>query len=193
MGEQDIKCILNSIPVPVFIVDDDVVILLANNAATGLLSGGKKYLGKRGGEALNCLHATENPNGCGHAEICKNCIIRNSVQLAFEGSTVVQKLHTLELLNENGESSEVNTLVSTSPYQCGNDKCVVLTVENVTELMSLQDILPICANCKSIRNDADYWESVEDYFSRHTEVQLSHGICPDCMSKLYGGIVQRSS
>ena len=55
-------------------------------------------------------------------------------------------------------------------------------LENVKQLQSL---LPICANCKKIRDDKGYWNNVESYISQHTGVQFSHGICPECMQKLY--------
>ncbi|MBN1102487.1 MAG: PAS domain S-box protein [Deltaproteobacteria bacterium] len=53
------------------------------------------------------------------------------------------------------------------------------------EIKTLKGIVPICSNCKKIRDDKGYWEQVEAYVSRHTEAQFSHGICPACMKKLY--------
>lgn len=44
----------------------------------------------------------------------------------------------------------------------------------------LQGILPICSYCKKIRDDQDYWQTVETYVSSHSEVKFSHGICPPC-------------
>lgn len=49
----------------------------------------------------------------------------------------------------------------------------------------ISGILPICACCKKIRDDKGYWNQIEAYISRHTEVEFSHGICPDCARKLY--------
>jgi PAS domain S-box-containing protein len=53
------------------------------------------------------------------------------------------------------------------------------------EIKTLKGIVPICSNCKKIRDDKGYWEQVEAYVSRHTEAQFSHGICPECAKKLY--------
>lgn len=53
------------------------------------------------------------------------------------------------------------------------------------EIKTLKGIVPICANCKSIRDDKGYWEQVETYVARFTEARFSHGICPDCMKRLY--------
>jgi len=49
----------------------------------------------------------------------------------------------------------------------------------------LEGLLPICASCKSIRDDAGYWQKVEDYLMERTERDVTHGICPDCARDLY--------
>ena len=48
------------------------------------------------------------------------------------------------------------------------------------EVKELQTILPICVYCKNIRNDENYWQTVEAYISHHTNTQFTHGICPSC-------------
>ncbi len=53
------------------------------------------------------------------------------------------------------------------------------------EIKTLRGIIPICANCKKIRDDNDSWQRIEQYISEHSEAQFSHGICPDCAKKLY--------
>jgi len=52
---------------------------------------------------------------------------------------------------------------------------------SLAEVSALQEILPICSYCRRIRDDEDYWHSVENYISRHTRSRFSHGICPRCM------------
>jgi YesN/AraC family two-component response regulator len=54
------------------------------------------------------------------------------------------------------------------------------------EIKLLQGMLPICANCKKIRNDDGFWEKVEDYFEKHASVSFTHGLCPECQAALYG-------
>ncbi|MBA3016479.1 MAG: cache domain-containing protein [Proteobacteria bacterium] len=55
----------------------------------------------------------------------------------------------------------------------------------LTEVKKLSGFLPICASCKKIRDDGGYWQQVEIYIRDHSEAQFSHGICPDCIKKLY--------
>ncbi|MCF8045203.1 MAG: hypothetical protein K9J83_05015 [Desulfarculaceae bacterium] len=53
---------------------------------------------------------------------------------------------------------------------------------------TLQGIIPICMHCHKIRNDKQIWDRLEAYLSEHTEAQLSHGICPECMEKYYSDL-----
>lgn len=55
----------------------------------------------------------------------------------------------------------------------------------VEEITALKGILPICANCKKIRDDKGYWHQVEAYLSTHSTAEFSHGICPECQKVLY--------
>jgi AmiR/NasT family two-component response regulator len=52
---------------------------------------------------------------------------------------------------------------------------------------TLSGLLPICAHCKKIRDDAGYWHQVELYLQKHAEVKFSHGLCPDCYKTFYPG------
>lgn len=52
----------------------------------------------------------------------------------------------------------------------------------------LSGMLPICANCKKIRDDKGYWDQLEHYITEHSEAEFTHGICPDCAKELYPDI-----
>jgi PAS domain S-box-containing protein len=54
----------------------------------------------------------------------------------------------------------------------------------LAEVKELREILPICMYCKRIRDDANYWQTVEAYISHHTHARFSHGICPACYEKV---------
>jgi multisubunit Na+/H+ antiporter MnhF subunit len=55
----------------------------------------------------------------------------------------------------------------------------------LANVKTLSGLLPICASCKRIRDDRGYWSQIESYLKRHTEADFSHGLCPDCVSRLY--------
>jgi len=54
---------------------------------------------------------------------------------------------------------------------------------SLAEVKQLNGLLPICSYCKNIRDDQNYWDSVEHYITRHTNTNFSHGICPACYEK----------
>ena len=61
--------------------------------------------------------------------------------------------------------------------------------EMLARVKTLGGLLPICANCKKIRDDRGYWSSVERYVADHSDATFSHGLCPDCQPKLFPGVV----
>jgi integral membrane sensor domain MASE1 len=58
----------------------------------------------------------------------------------------------------------------------------------LAEVHELKGLLPICANCKKIRDDQGYWQIVETYISQRTAAQFTHSLCPACVEKLYPGL-----
>lgn len=59
----------------------------------------------------------------------------------------------------------------------------------LAEVKTLRGFIPICAACKKIRDDKGYWNQIEAYISKHTDAQFSHGICPECVTRLYPGLL----
>lgn len=55
--------------------------------------------------------------------------------------------------------------------------------EALANVKALQTLLPMCAYCKSIRNDQNYWEKVETYFTQHSNVSFTHSYCPSCYER----------
>jgi DNA-binding response OmpR family regulator len=51
----------------------------------------------------------------------------------------------------------------------------------LSHVKQLQVLVPMCAYCKKVRDDQNYWQQVESYIGAHTEARFSHGICPGCM------------
>jgi hypothetical protein len=55
----------------------------------------------------------------------------------------------------------------------------------LAQVKSLSGLLPICSSCRKIRNDNGYWSQIETYIVEHSDAEFSHGICPECLKKLY--------
>jgi CheY-like chemotaxis protein len=87
----------------------------------------------------------------------------------------------MELRRLNGELQARNQELQTRNGQ-------LQSALNKVKLLS--GLLPICANCKKVRDDEGYWQEVEVYIQDHSEAQFSHGICPDCVQILYPELQQ---
>jgi PAS domain-containing protein len=180
-----VESILEAIPLPIFIVDEDVRIFWSNQSAAPLLDMEPDLVFlRRCGEVLHCQHAMESTEGCGRTEFCKDCPIRNSVQLSIKGQRVVRQKNKMRMVGKD-RVVELNLLVTTAPFAYQDKPLVLLMLEDISELIKLKSILPICAYCKKIRVDEAYWQSVENYFKAHLSLDFSHGVCPECANQLY--------
>jgi len=63
--------------------------------------------------------------------------------------------------------------------------------EALASIKVLHGLIPICANCKKIRDDRGFWNDLTQYIHEHSSAVLSHGICPECMESLYGVDLRR--
>jgi len=63
----------------------------------------------------------------------------------------------------------------------------------LAKIKRLRGLLPICASCKKIRDDKGYWNELEAYISDHSEAEITHGFCPDCLKNLYGVVLEEDT
>lgn len=63
--------------------------------------------------------------------------------------------------------------------------------ESIAQIKILGGLIPICSNCKKIRDDKGYWNQLEKYLKEHSEAEFTHGICPECREKLYGAYLKK--
>jgi PAS domain-containing protein len=128
------RAIFDALPLPAFIVDEDVRILDFNPAAEKLLgTAPKSSLWRRGGEVLHCVYAER--VGCGKSKPCKTCIVRNSVKDAIQGLDTRRKYYHVELLGSRG-AAPVNLFVTTHRLPGTETPQALLILENVGETLS---------------------------------------------------------
>jgi PAS domain-containing protein len=184
------RSVVDTMPSAVFVVDADVRILHLNAMASAWLGKDKDAVFMlRGGEVFHCIHSTETPEGCGHSESCRDCVIRGSVQAAMRGSKAFRAKAKAQLW-QHGMVTDIHLLITTAPFTLEATPLALLILEDISELIQLRSLLPICANCKKIRNDADYWEHLESYFQTRLGVDFSHAVCPDCLRALYPDLLK---
>jgi len=175
---------LDAIPSIVIVADEDVRILYRNLAARDLLKGEKVY-GNRVGEVMHCIHSADVPAGCGRGPHCADCLVRNSVGDAFSGKAV-RRLRADISVKAGQRTLQIPALVSVSGFTLEGKICALMVIEDISELVELRSLLPICSSCKMIRSEGDIWEKLETYLKRRMpDVSVTSGLCPACARKLY--------
>jgi PleD family two-component response regulator len=81
--------------------------------------------------------------------------------------------------------ARVRTQIERKRAEEEREKLIVELQEAFSRIKTLSGMLPICASCKKIRDDRGYWTQIELYFREHSEVEFSHGLCPECIKRLY--------
>jgi hypothetical protein len=175
------RSIFDTIPLPTFVVDEDVRIQDYNTAAALLLGPEPELaLHSLGGEALHCFQAEA--KGCGRSEPCRDCVIRNSVRIAISGKVTHRETHRVELLSQ-GKTVVIDLLVTATPLPDAAGPRVLLLLEDISELLTLRGLLPICCQCKKVRDEKKDWHDIDSYLHTHTNMKLTHGLCPTCFGE----------
>jgi len=138
--DEFFRSVFDAVPALAFIVDEDVRLLTWNAMADHdlALDAGHAFM-QRGGEALHCINSTSAAEGCGRAEACSQCVIRNSVNQAFDGKRISRELARLELSAE-GQTQEVYFLVTAAPFGYQGKDYVLLIMEDVVKLVTLEQM-----------------------------------------------------
>jgi PAS domain S-box-containing protein len=118
----------------------------------------------------------------------KEEVLRTGIETHTEVSLTVEgKKRYFDLLAEpvldcGGKAlGVISSAVETTPLK----ETILRLQQALDEIRVLRGLLPICASCKKIKDEHETWQVLEKYLQDHTEAKLSHGICPDCMRKLY--------
>ncbi len=180
------EAVPDAIPIPMFLVDRDMRVYILNACARERLDLLKSYTyRRRGGHVLGCLHSVASPGGCGTSSHCRHCAIRSAVNRTFSGQRVWRE-NTIMQQSIDGNVRDVHLLITTAPVRHDGTEMALLMIEDISELMTLASLVPMCASCKKVRPDEHSWQPIEDYFKEHLDLDFSHGICPDCARRLYG-------
>lgn len=133
-----LKNLFEAIPCGVLVMDQDRRIQAVNDVLEHALGISEaKVLDRRGGEALGCVHAKKNSQGCGYADECQTCVVRNTALEALSGDRVHRQRAKIQLL-VNGKEQDLIFLVSAAPLIHEGERFVIVILEDVTELNTLR-------------------------------------------------------
>jgi hypothetical protein len=104
-----------------------------------------------------------------------------ALAIGFVGIIIIGLSFYIYLLNKHKRNFEIQVANRTAELMEKNSDLE----RALGEIKQLSGLLPICASCKKIRDDKGYWKQIEAYISENSEAKFSHGICPECATKLY--------
>jgi hypothetical protein len=130
------ETVFDAAPVAMFVVDRDMGIIDFNLAAAKLTYPVvTEALRPVTGEVLRCVHAN---GGCGDSAACRTCVIQKSVRASFDGAHICRRA-ALMTLRQGGDPVNFEFLVTTAPFQDGQEPLALLALEDLTELESLRE------------------------------------------------------
>jgi PAS domain S-box-containing protein len=178
--------ILNAIAKPILLIDSNYQILAANSMAFNSFHLSPDDLVGRA--CYKITHRFEGPcwqeqTKCPVKEAFKSHKKTTAIHKHnYKGTVIIEEIIAVPVFDDQGkilfiveELNDVTELVKS--------KEVIDHLRD--EIKTLRDIIPICSSCRKIRDDKGYWQNVENYFRSRSEIEFTHGICPDCMRKLY--------
>ena len=184
VDQGNLRWVLDAMPHMVWVVGDGLRVLDANREARRIHGlGSPALLGALCGDVLCCVNALSGLEVCGTTDHCPECHVRQSVMTALRGVASPRKVGRMRLRSADGDYwAWVGVTATPFPAPA---KQALLVIEDVTELVELRHLLPMCSHCHRVRDDEDYWQSVEEYLKRKTDVMFTHGLCPDCLRLFY--------
>jgi PAS domain S-box-containing protein len=119
-------------------------------------------------------------------------------ELAFHRDTGEQRWHLtskIPLVDSRGKVTGMvgiaSDITERKNAEVERERLIKELQDALADIKTLSGLVPICANCKKIRDDKGFWMQVESYIQERSQARFSHGICPDCMAKLYPGYLTK--
>lgn len=113
----------------------------------------------------------------------------DSVRVRKDGTPVEVAVTISPIAGPTGEIIGASTIARDITDRRREEAERLKLIEDLTEALAhaktLRSLLPICASCKKIRDDHGYWQQLEVYFQQHEHIDFSHGLCPECTTRLY--------
>lgn len=117
------------------------------------------------------------------------------VHYGEQGEKLYVEVSATPIRDQNGKVIQVvhitRDITARRKAEEEREKLIHALQKALGDIKTLTGLLPICANCKKIRDDKGYWNQIEDYISEHSAAEFSHGLCPQCAEKLYPKYVKK--
>ena len=203
--------VFDTVPSALLIVDEDMRVLFANEIFLTLMARGEdEVAGRFFGDVVGCLCEKCNQEGiitCNN-ENCAQCTVRASLRKIFTGeldsfsndvTLRSKKRGAMDLrmsvgaLHLEGSHFALLSLLDLTSLRELERSLAAKNQElekSLKEVKTLKSLLPMCAKCKKVRDDKNYWQDLEEYLAEQSGTIVSHSLCPDCLHTLYPEIAK---
>lgn len=136
-----------------------------------------------GFETARLIRESEHPN-CGVPIIFVTASVTDSENI-FKGYESGAADYLLKPVDAKPLCSKVSVFCQLYAQRAEISEKNRVLQKYIEEINQLRGLVPICAQCKNVRDDEGFWHSVEHYFADNSDAEFSHSICPDCREVLY--------
>jgi PAS domain S-box-containing protein len=206
-SERRLTDIIEFLPDPTFVIDIDGRVIYWNHAIERMTGVDKKEMIGKGGYAYAVpFYGEPRPmlidlalERSQHWE-SKYLTLREEGGLLTEGESFNPSMPGGERYlaatagrlydaqgNIVGAMETIRDITDAKRTEQEREQLIIELKEAIAQVRTLSGLLPMCAKCKKIRDDGGYWNQLETYIRRHADVDISHGLCPQCMDELYSG------
>ena len=133
-SRAELSAMIEKVPIITLLLDRERRVRKANVAATTFAGRSEADMaGRRGGEALHCIHALDDPAGCGFGPACKTCLVRSSVLDVFERGISHQGVEADLSFTRNGIQADRTVLLTTRPVMIQDEQLALVCIEDITD------------------------------------------------------------
>lgn len=186
-SENDGDILFERAPHAMFVIGRDFNVLRINETAS-LLSDfiREKTIGLKPGAILKCINAMGKLKGCGDTEECRSCLVNLAIIKTFQQEKDQSAQEATLIIERDNHKEYLTIKCSTSFIKSAGEDRIILSLENANITLNPEKIIPICSQCRKVRNEYGLWKNIEVYFERLYHMGFSHSLCPECAEALYG-------
>ena len=167
---DNLNAIFASSPVGMLLLDEDTVIVNANDVLARMISRDlRQIINQRGGGGLGCIHSRENEKGCGFARACPICPLRKGIQQTLTGGNSVRGAEIQVVLLIDGQEHRPWLRVSAEPVLLKGRKHVVVAVDDISDRKEMEEELRVSARTDKLTglpNRALFCDRLQQAFAR---------------------------
>jgi len=186
-SEEKLKLVMDGVLVPIVFVDSELRYNFVNKAYTDWYNTTKEEIEGKYIRDLITEDVFERALPHYHTALSGKPVHFENRTLK-EGKTKYVSVNLIPHYKEDkvvGFFSSIMDITNRKMAEEERKKTITQLQEALETVKKLSGLLPICANCKKIRDDKGYWNQIESYVEKHSDALFSHSICPECLEQIY--------